>query len=42
MAWNGWTVIDMDSHVREEPASMFGDYIDAEYKEKFDRLNCAV
>ncbi|MCZ6789416.1 MAG: amidohydrolase family protein [Chloroflexi bacterium] len=42
MAFNGWTIIDMDSHVREDPASMFGDYIDAEYKEKFDRLKLAL
>ena len=42
MAFNGWTIIDMDSHVREDPASMFGDYIDADYKEKFDRLKLAL
>ena len=32
MAWNGWTVVDMDSHVREEPAKIYGDYIDADYQ----------
>ena len=42
MAWNGWTVVDMDSHVREEPAKIYGDYIDADYREKFARLKLAL
>ena len=42
MAWNGWTVVDMDSHVREEPAWMYGGYIDADYQDKFDRMKLAL
>ena len=42
MAWNGWTVVDMDSHVREEPAKIYGDYIDADYRDIFARMKLAL
>ncbi len=42
MAWNGWKVIDMDSHIVERPAEMYGDYMDPEYAEKFGRLKTAI
>lgn len=42
MAWNGWTVIDMDAHIQERPAEMYGEYIDPEYREHFARLKHAL
>ncbi len=42
MAWNGWKVIDMDAHIQEKPADMFGPYIDPEHREKFGRLKAAL
>ncbi|MFN0073115.1 MAG: amidohydrolase family protein [Chloroflexota bacterium] len=42
MAWNGWKVIDMDAHIQERPAEMFGDYIDPAYREHFQRLKLAL
>lgn len=42
MAWNGWTVIDMDAHIQERPAEMYGDYMDAGYREHFARLKHAL
>ncbi len=42
MAWNGWTVIDMDSHIMERPHEMYGDYMDPEHREKFDRFKRAI
>ncbi len=42
MAWNGWTVIDMDSHIVERPHEMYGDYIDAAYADAFARLEHAL
>ena len=32
MAWNGYTVIDMDAHIRERADKFFKDYIDPEYR----------
>ena len=42
MAWNGWTVIDMDSHIMERPHEMYGDYMDPEHREKFGRFKRAI
>ena len=42
MAWNGWKVVDMDSHIVERPHEMYGDHIDPEYREKFERLKRAL
>ena len=42
MAWNGWKVIDMDSHIVERPEDMYDDYIDPLYREKLDRLKRAL
>ncbi len=42
MAWNGWKVIDMDSHIVERPHEMYGEQIDPAYREKFDRLRRAL
>ncbi len=42
MAWNGWTVIDMDSHIMEKPQEMFGGYIDPEYHDRFNHFKTAL
>ncbi len=42
MAWNGWKVIDMDSHIVERPAEMYEPHIDSDYAEKFGRLKKAL
>ena len=42
MAWNGWRVIDMDSHIMERPHEMYEDYMDPEHREKFGRLKRAI
>ena len=42
MAWNGWKVIDMDSHIVERPEEMYDDYIDPSYREKLERLKRAL
>ena len=42
MAWNGYKVIDMDSHIQEPPDEMFEPYIDPDYRESFDRLKAAM
>lgn len=42
MAWNGWTVIDMDSHIMERPAEMYGEYVEPEYADKFARFKAAL
>jgi predicted TIM-barrel fold metal-dependent hydrolase len=42
MAWNGWQVVDMDSHVMERPHEMYGEYMDPEYQEEFERLKTAI
>ena len=42
MAWNGWKVIDMDSHIVERPHEMYGGHMDPEYQEKFERLKTAL
>ncbi len=42
MAWNGYKVIDMDSHIQERPDEMFEPYIDPDYRESFDRLKAAM
>jgi predicted TIM-barrel fold metal-dependent hydrolase len=42
MAWNGWKVIDMDSHIMERPHEMYDGYIDAAYQEDFERLKLAI
>ncbi|MBM3924889.1 MAG: amidohydrolase [SAR202 cluster bacterium] len=42
MAWNGWKVIDMDSHIQEQPARMYNGYVDKEYEEDFQRLKKAI
>ena len=41
MAWNGWKVIDMDSHIMERPHEMYDGYIDPAYQKDFDRLKRA-
>jgi predicted TIM-barrel fold metal-dependent hydrolase len=42
MAWNGWKVIDMDSHIMERPNEMYGPYVDPPYREKFGRFKRAI
>ncbi len=42
MPWNGWKVIDMDSHIQERPQEMYNEYIDPEYREKFEQLKRAI
>ena len=42
MAWNGWKVIDMDSHVTERPHEMYGEYIESGYRDDFERLKLAI
>jgi predicted TIM-barrel fold metal-dependent hydrolase len=42
MTWNGWVVIDLDSHIQERPATMYGDYIDPEFRAAFQRLKQAL
>ena len=42
MAWNGWKVIDMDSHIMERPHEMYDGYVDPSYQEDFDRLRRAI
>lgn len=42
MAWNGYTVIDMDAHIRERADKFFKDYIDPEYREPFNLLCEAI
>ena len=33
MVWNGYTVIEMDAHIRERADKFFKDYIDPEYRD---------
>src|SRR5205807_10647312 len=42
MAWNGYTVIDMDAHIRERADKFFKDYIDPEYRAPFNLLCEAI
>lgn len=42
MAWNGWKVIDMDSHIMERPHEMYDGYIDPAYQKDFERLKRAI
>ena len=42
MAWNGWKVIDMDSHIMERPHEMYDGYVDPSYQEDFERLKMAI
>ena len=42
MACNGYTVIDMDAHIRERADKFFKDYIDPEYRAPFNRLCEAI
>lgn len=42
MAWNGWTVVDMDSHIIERPNEMYGAYIDPVYGDKFALFKQAI
>jgi predicted TIM-barrel fold metal-dependent hydrolase len=42
MSWNGWIVVDMDAHIQERPAEMYGPYIDPEFREDFERLKRAL
>ena len=42
MAWNGWKIIDLDSHIVERPHEMYNGYIDPEYREDFGRLKHAI
>lgn len=42
MAWNGYTVIDMDAHIRERADKFFKDYIDPEYRGAFNLLCEAI
>ena len=42
MSWNGYTVIDMDTHIRERADKFFKDYIDPEYRGSFNRLCEAI
>ena len=42
MAYNGYTVIDMDAHIRERADKFFKDYIDPEYRAPFNRLCEAI
>ncbi len=42
MAWNGWKVIDMDSHIMERPHEMYNGYVDPSYQDDFDRLKRAI
>jgi hypothetical protein len=38
MAYNGYTVIDMDAHIRERADKFFKDYIDPDYRAPFNLL----
>lgn len=42
MAWNDWIVIDLDAHIQERPASMYGEYIDPDFRDAFERLKRAL
>ena len=42
MAWNGYTVVDMDAHIRERADKFFKDYIDPEYRAPFNLLCEAI
>jgi len=44
MSYNGQTVIDMDTHIREyvDLDRTYRDYMDPEYRESYDRLSRAV
>lgn len=42
MSWNGYKVIDMDTHVYEKPEKMYRDYIDPSYKEPYELLCKAI
>lgn len=42
MSWNGYKVIDLDTHVYEKPEKMYRDYMDPAYKEPYDLLCQAI
>ena len=42
MSWNGWKVVDMDSHIMERPHEMYNGYVDPSYEEDFARLKRAI
>ena len=42
MAWNGWKVVDMDSHIMERPHEMYDGYVDPSYQADFERLKLAI
>ena len=42
MSWNGYTVIDMDSHIVERVDRMYQEYIDPAYREPYQQLCAAI
>ncbi len=42
MSWNGYTVIDMDAHIRERADRFYKDYIDPEYRGAYQQLCEAI
>jgi hypothetical protein len=42
MSWEGYTVVDMDAHIRERADKFFKDYIDPEYRGSFNFLCEAI
>ena len=44
MSFNGYTVVDADSHIREyiDVDRTYREYIDPEYREPFEKLSAAV
>lgn len=42
MSWNGYQVIDADSHIYERPDRTYQGYVDAEYREPYERLCQAI
>jgi hypothetical protein len=42
VSWNGYTVIDMDAHIRERADRFYKDYIDPEYRAAYQQLCEAI
>jgi len=42
VSWNGYTVIDMDAHIRERADRFYKDYIDPEYRGAYQQLCEAI
>ena len=42
MSWSGYTVIDMDAHIRERADRFYKDYVDPEYRGAYQQLCEAI